>query len=304
MSRLEIITHIASLLASMVAIFSIIFEYHDGIMYISIICVCITGVLSCLYSINKYSTLKRYKLIRYLFFEVDENKFNIAPKILLFLDLHKKKNNFEIETISVNYILKDNNGVINSDVVWSLEEISYVKTNHFYFYTGIDLGKIGKQNFYVSCNGETKSIRLLPDNKVNSKNDIFMCHWNIPDELIKKGNKVDKIELTMEQKNSFDFNNKEVIYFFPWNFAKKIDKLKFEITYPMSLGKISMQLFEVGKIKGKRFPFHHSIDTTMDENYSTDEKKKTFTYNFGLKKENINMSNLYYILLHREADIE
>ena len=102
----------------------------------------------------------------------------------------------------------------------------------------------------------------------------------------------------MEQKSSFAFDNTEVIYFFPWNFANKINKVTFRIVYPNTLGKISMQLFEAGKIKGHKFPHHHSLETTVNQNYN--EENNTYVYEFYIKEENLNMDNLYYILLHKD----
>jgi len=38
-----------------------------------------------------------------------------------------------------------------------------------------------------------------------------------------------------------------------------------------------MQLFEVGKCRGKKFPFHHSLDTSAKERFHKDENNNTFT---------------------------
>ncbi len=296
--QLEILTTIITFLSSLAAIINVIFENYNVILYISIICLFITGIFSCILLIKRYPVWKRYYFIRYLFFEVKENKFNIAPKVLLFLDIKKKKNKFEIETLSVNYTLTENDGVIDSDVLWILNKLSNVKTTDFYFYAGIDLGKMQSQEFVVKCNDFSETRYLLQDNQIDSENDIFLYHWDIPDYTIKNENKVDEIRISMKQKNSFDFNNKEVIYLFPWNFAKKVENINFKITYPITLGEISMQLFEVGKYKEEKFPFHHSIDTSAKERFYRNEDDNTITYEFCLKKD-INIENLYYILLHK-----
>lgn len=133
---------------------------------------------------------------------------------------------------------------------------------------------------------------------MDSKNAVYLCHWNIPKEAIKKDNKIDKIELKMVRKNPFDFNYREVIYFFPWNFASKIKSIQFAIAYSESIGKLYMQFFEVGKILGKRYPANQAIATTSNEKYEYNNNKYYYKFNV-LEERNINMWNLYYILLHR-----
>lgn len=296
--KLEILTAIITFISSLVALISTIYKNYNIFFYISIICLFITCIFSCILWIKRYPIWRRYNLVRYLFFEASENKFNIAPKVLLFLDIKKKKNNFEIKTLSIDYELTENNGAINSKVTWTLNDASNVKSNDFYFYTGIDLGEIDNQKFIIKCNKNSETRPLLPDNQICSGNDIFLYHWDIPNYMIKNKNKVDEIIISMEQKNSFDFNNKEVIYLFPWNFARKIEKIILKITHPIILGEISMQLFEVGKVKEKKFPFHQSLDTSAKEKFYKNEDNDTITYEFCLEKD-INVENLYYILLHK-----
>lgn len=295
--KMEMITQLMILISSFVTFINGIRQNYNIFFYISLLWVLMACLLSCFYWIKRYPVWKRYKFIRYLFFEVRENRFNIAPKMLLYLDLMKKKNNFVVEELSITYTLMENNGVFDSHVIWVMEDISNVTSNDYYFYTGIDFGKIQNQKFIIYCNKVPQTINLLPDNRVDSKNDIFLCHWDIPVDTIKDYKKIEKIELIMEQKESFNFNDKEVIFFYPWNFAKKINKIKFKIVYPKYLDKINMQLFEVGKVKGKKYPFKRSLDTSAIERFS-EEDKDTLIYEFNLQKEII-MENLYYILLHK-----
>lgn len=296
--KIEILTAIITFVSSIIAFISTIYKNYNIFFYISIICLFITCIFSCILWIKRYPIWRRYNLVRYLFFEASENKFNIAPKVLLFLDIKKKMNNFKIKTLSINYELTENNGNINSKVTWILNDASNVKSNDFYFYTGSDLGEIDNQNFIIKCNENSETRPLLPDNQIYSGNDIFLYHWDIPNYMIKNKNKVDEIRINMEQKNSFDFNNKEVIYMFPWNFARKIEKINLKITYPIVLGEISMQLFEVGKVKGEKFPFHKSLDTSAKERFYKNKNNNTITYEFCINKD-INVENLYYILLHK-----
>ena len=230
---------------------------------------------------------------------VSENKFNIAPKILLFLDCQKKRNKFEVENMIVSYELTENNGKIDSKVLWKMEDVSNVKTDDFYFYSGIDLGTIANQEFCIYSNNISKTIALLPDNIIDSGNEVFLYHWDIEPALIKQGNKIDCIELSMAQKESFDFEGrrKEAIYFFPWNFAKKIKKINFEFIYPASLGDIVVQFFSAGKIEQNRYPFHKSINTKDRE--SGRKANNKIIYQFNLNKDEINIDNLYFFLLHK-----
>lgn len=294
---LVMITTIIAFITSIVSIINSIYDNYNLYLVLSFICFGMVGALTIFYWIYRYPDWKRYKLIRYLFFEIRENKFNIAPKILMFSDLNRKKNNFIVKELSVDYTLTDNEGAIDSFVTWNLKEISNVKSEYFYFYTGIDFGKIETQQFVIGCNnnGETRSLFL--DNRIDSENGVYLCYWNIPNDAVKRGNKIDSIKLTMEQKESFCFKNKEIIYLFPRNFAYKIEKIDLKITYPQSLNKIEMQLYEIGNVKGEEFPFNHLLDSVSNERYikNTDG---SYSYTFHLEKENINIDNLYYIILY------
>lgn len=299
MENLPILTNLITLISSIVAAFNAFYKNYDATLYILITCICIMCFLSCFYWIKRYPIWKQYYFIRYLFFEIKENKFNIAPKVLLYSDLSNKKNTIKVKTLSVIYKLEEINGKIDSNTSWTLKEISNVKCNDFYLYAGIDLGQIQKPKFIVTCNNVPIPLDPLIDNTCDSENDIFLYHWDIPEDIIKDGKKIDKIEISMKQKAAFDFSRKEVIYFFPNNFAKKIDNVQFEIIYPMTLNKIAMQIWEAGKIKNNKFPSCHSIDTSSEAKLIKDNDNQTFSYKFTLKKQNINMENLYYILMQQ-----
>ena len=294
--KMELLSSIIIFMSNIVMMITAIQEKCDLLLYISLICAMIVCLVSCIYWSKRYTFYKKYKFVRYLFFEGSENKFNIAPKILLYSDIERKRNCYDVKELCVEYILTENNGVIDSNVSWNLTRVSNVRTTDFYLYTGIDFGTIQEQKLIVTCNDEKETIELLSDNRTDSENGISLCHWDIPTRVIKDGKKIDQIELLMQQKDSFDFSRKEVIYLFPWNYAKKIDEVKLRITYPDSLGIISMQLFEVGKIKGKKFPVHTSLKTISKGKLL---KNHTYTYEFEIGKEHIQMNNLYYILLHK-----
>ncbi len=297
--KMAMIATIISFVANVIAIINIIINNYNMIFYISLFCVFFASVLLSVYWIKDYPILKRYKFIRFLFLEIRENKFNIVPKVLLFLDLMKKRNQFEVEKLSVIYDITEKDGIIDLNILWRMEEVSNVKSSDFYFYSGVDLGTIKNQKFAIYCNGIDETINLLRDNII-SRNRVYLYHWDIPSKLIKRKNKIDKIELSMNQYNGFDFERKEVIYFFPWNFAKKINSVQFNFAYPISLGEISIQLFEAGKIKGEKYPNYTSL-TTISEEKRVDTEKQMKIYEFMLERENINMDNLYYILIHKDS---
>lgn len=290
---------IISGISAIVGLLTLLLEHNIVVLYICIGIVIISSVISGVYWVKSYPIERRYKFIRYLFFELDENKFNIAPKMLLYYDLIKKSNSIHIKKVSVLYDLKNNGNKIDCDMTWRMENIENVKKKDFYFYTGIDRGKIktGQLIAYVN-NNDTHSVPLLDDNVIHSGNGVYLWHWNIPKDSIKDKGKIDKMEISMSTSDSFDFSDKEVIYFYPWNLGDKIDDLEFTISFPENLDQIYVQLFEVGKIKGKKFPMHQSISITSNENYSLDEMTKKKTYTF-YTDENINMHNLYYFLLHK-----
>lgn len=160
------------------------------------------------------------------------------------------------------------------------------------------------RNSVYYSNNTSKTINLLSDNIIDSENGVFLYHWGIEPDLIKQGNKIDCIELSMDQKESFDFGGgrKEAIYFFPWNFAKTINRLKFQFIYPASLGDITMQFFHAGKIQKKKFPFHKPLNTKSRENGRKEDRK--IIYEFTLPKDKIDMDNLYFFLLHKKESGE
>lgn len=292
--KLEMLTAIINFATITVAFFHGISQNYNVLFYVSLIFALIAGSLSFFYWIKRYPIWKRYKFIQYLFFEVQENKFNIAPKVLLFFDLKKVKNCFEVDKLVVSYTLTEEKGEINSDVTYNLKDVSNVTTNDFYYYTGNNSGEIQNQKLIIKCNDNPETRPLLPDNQINSENGVSLYHWNIPERLKKNGNKVEEMELRMEQKNGFDFNNKEAINLFPWNIAKKIKKIELKITYPASLGEISMQIFELGKIKGEKFPYHYSFDSKPYEE-SKDATTKSYIFNI----DDVHEENLYYVLLQK-----
>lgn len=294
--KLDMLTTIITFVSSVVTFVNSIYKNFNILFYLSLICVLIAGALSCYCLIKRQPILKNYKFIRYLFFETKENKFNIAPKLLLFSDLQKVKNSFEVKNLVVKYTITKRDDVFDSTITYNLCDVSNVENSNFYYYAGIDSGEIQKQKLIIYCNGTPETRPLLPDNQINSENGIFLYHWNIPDNFIKKDNTVEKIELKMEQKNSFDLNQKEAIYLFPWNIAAKIEKIELIITYPAFLGEISMQLFELGKIKREKFPYHSSLNSSpLEKDKSKDGT--TISYKFDIK--DVNVENLYYILLQK-----
>lgn len=287
--KVEIIIKLISLCMTIVAFF---FDHNKYILYIVLTIILVLTSISSIYWIKNYPLENKFKFVRYLFFQSKENKFNIAPKVLLFASLKKKSNPFHVETLNVKYeIIQCENG-INSYASWELSGIKNVCVNDFYLYTGIDMGKIKNPEMDVYCGSNLCKVELLYDNIQDSQNDIYLCHWDIPKEAVKKDNRIDKIELKMLQENSFNFVNKEVIYLFPWNYAAKIENINFKISFSCDIKNISMQLFEVGKIPGKSFPYHRSLETIPYTEGKTE-------YSFNILKEELNMDNLYYILIHQ-----
>ena len=105
--KFEIFTAIFGLASSIIGVANGVYENYNTFFYISMFSVFAAVIVLCFLMIKKYPMLKRYKFIQYLFFEVNENKFNIAPKILLYLDLNKKRNRFVIEEMCVTEAVKN-----------------------------------------------------------------------------------------------------------------------------------------------------------------------------------------------------
>ena len=217
---------IISGISAIVGLLTLLLEHNIVVLYICIGIVIISSVITGVYWVKSYPIERRYKFIRYLFFELDENKFNIAPKVLLYYDLIKKSNSIHIKKVSVLYDLKNNGNKIDCDMTWRMENIENVKKKDFYFYTGIDRGKIKTEQLIAYINNEQSSVPLLGDNVIHSGNGVYLWHWDIPPGSIKDKGKIDKMEISMSTSDSFDFSDKEVIYFYPWNLGDKIDDLK------------------------------------------------------------------------------
>lgn len=300
--KVSAINNIIIFTSSIITLIAAIYENNGIIFYISLICFLAVVIISCVYWIKYYPMLRRYKFIRYLFFEIDVNKFNLAPKMLMYFDMKKKRNFFDVKELSMWYMVEDNNGSINSTISWNLKDISNLKTNDFYYYSGIDLRLVKNNKFIISMNGQEETRDVFSGSKVDSKNGIFLYQCSIPNFLIKDKRRVDEIKLVMEMINGYTMNSEEVIYFFPWNFAKKIEEVNFKFTFPSTYyNNVSLNLFEVGKINGEKFPFNRQIDTAAKERFKNDIDN-TISYEFKLKQEDINIKNLYYIILRGNGD--
>lgn len=137
---------VTNIIVASVSVLTFLVEHNSRGIYTCLVIILISSLISCFYWIKKYPVERRYKFIRYLFLELYENKFNIVPKILLYYDLLKKRNRFKVEKLSISYDLEQNinENEMDCNIVWTLEGLSNVKTNDFYFYTGVDLGRIEK----------------------------------------------------------------------------------------------------------------------------------------------------------------
>lgn len=228
-----------------------------------------------------------YPLLIYLFHNDSKvNQFNVLPKLILLMEKVKKINNVEIESVNMEYTIRD--GKKESSIRWNL---CNVKNNlkhsipEVFFYTGIDYGIMSK----VKANekdGYRETYHEL--RKILESNGINLLECGLDREL-RPGESLERIEYFSKCVDAFKLNHQEILYFYPLNFGVKINKINY---YIQILDEYNYQIEMREIYKEKKVFTERCLKSTQGK-----REGEKITYKFELPK--VTMSSVYYFTINR-----
>ncbi len=256
------------------------------------------GVLIILMYMEVKREVNFKRLLQFLFFGDEYNKFNMLPKILLFKELVHKINKVSVNCLKVKYSIQQKTDGNDLDATWSFYNINNKTSkniNEYFFYTANDLGMPDKPNIIYS-EGNNKTPITLSDSSVFKCNDIRMIPITFKSP-IEPGKSVGEFGISLKIYNAFDFSKDEIIYVIPINYAKKISSLEIDI--------------EIKDDKDLNIASHHTsqklnivlrrirkiFDKYQDEQIQCglpDNKEGINYYHFELQGKEFKMQDIYY----------
>ena len=239
--------------------------------------------------IIKYRNLATsYELIKFLFFGIDKRTFNYLPKLKIYMDFLKIKNEVDVDRVKFE-CLDDNQNNMTS-IEWSIEGI-YNKTNKsISTYSLYSTSSVGVTNWVdIELDEGAKNKRVNTD-IVKNKNGIQVTSFSFPRDLSPKDN-IKRISIKMQMKNAFDFTHKEIVPIYPRNYGRKVNNL--DIVYrTKGIREMVVLLHEIRKI-GKTYE-DNEIRNAHVEICDIDGM---IEYSFGLGYKEIHMNSMYYLLI-------
>lgn len=217
------------------------------------------------------------KFIEYLFDNSTHN-FNLLPKICLALDKYKEKNNLKVRELAVKYtydMSKINLSSISKNSVIKYTDIieySFLFKNENIpnefvcylgnMYTDNDMPEISQKHGIQEIYEAVPPPRYTDETYVSSI--IQRYCWQLKKENI-TNSKQFPLSFKLKCQETTRENSSDTIIFYPKQYAKKIEKIKFDILFVCDkqiLNKV--QLFKVWK-DGKEFK-HTPISETSPIN--------------------------------------
>lgn len=239
--------------------------------------------LKCIQSVDKY------EFIKFLFFGSEYNGFNFFPKLKLFMDYLEDKNDVEINTLEFECISNYNNR--DSDITWIMKNVSNPTNediNSYCLYTSSDFGKVNNVGIEVKVN---RKPLIIDVNNVIEREGLRKTPFTFA-EPIRPNEEIDEIRINMKMKNTFDPSHPEIIVLYPRNYGQKVKHIK--IFYKTKeTDKLNVTLHEIGKnLKGKKGYADVPIRSCAAE-----IDGEMIQYCFFLNGNEININNLYYLLI-------
>lgn len=247
--------------------------------------------------------VEKYELLQFLMFAKDRdsngfNRFDVAPKIMMLMDMNKDYNNVCIGQLSVLYTISESENSKNSFFdckrKWEMRNIVNLNdewSNDYRFYTTTDIGERKEADLSLKTFIDKEKIKL----DLKARNNGISC-WKWKVEPYNRGcNMINDMTIEETVKDAWNFNREhEVVYFIPRNFGEKINFISFHFQVPANMTSIGMELYEVirenGNISRKflgKLIKGQATDTIQNYEISID--------NSDGKK--IDMNNLYYIFI-------
>lgn len=221
------------------------------------------------------------KFIEYLFDNPTHN-FNLLPKICLELDKYKEVNNLKVISLTVRYTYDMSE--LDFSSITKNSEINYTDVIEYDFTAENEkipsefvcyLGNMYAENCTSEISqkhGIQNEYELVPPprytDEIYVNSAIQKYSWQFKKENITKGNQFPfSFKLKCQEKTKE--NSSDTIIFYPKQYAKRLEKVKFDISF-VSDKKIlnKVQLFKVWK-DGKDFK-HTPISESLpvDNNFS------------------------------------
>lgn len=263
---------------------------------------------------NQYGTyyVQRYELIQYLMFAEDTNdvtfnRFMVAPKIMILLDMKKNYNPIKINTLEIRHKMIANpkypDDIYDGELSWKMtiiKNISPEELDTYRFYAATDIGIA--HDGVVALRNCADEKELVLSSTPHRNNGISCWEWEIQPSLKSKDfindmkirEKVDKV-WNFRRNSDSDKRNPEIVYFIPRNFGEDIEHVDFVIETEVPYAQFDMRLVEVvSKSKGG---FTRKVLGTLTPQSS--KKTNSIMYSCRLNTEEINMDSFYYIYIRK-----
>lgn len=270
------------------SIFSIItFMKFSTLLLVINVCISIilVGLIIKLYFYHKRA-IDSYEYIKFLFFGSEYNVFNLFPKLMLYMDYLNMKNPVDVNTIEFECVDDISNG--NTSVQWIIKNIcnntnKYIKS--YYIYSMNEYGSMDHVDIEVK-----EGVLSLPidTNNIRKRNSIQQTPFTFREPVMPKGT-VPEIKICMQMHDGFMQKKERVVCLYPRNYGVKVEHIS--IAYKIKGTRdVSVKLHEIGK--GENGYFDEPIKSCVPI-----EENGEQIYYFCLNKDEINVNNLYYILI-------
>jgi hypothetical protein len=279
-----VILGIAELLVNIIAYFN-----GNYLVYLMQLGISLSLVAIIIFLYIKYKSFKHlYMFVTYLFFDNEYNKFNYLPKVILYTEYLKKRNNLDIDEIDFTCHSINMDKDKRTEFKWTMHNVynNTKKTvNEYYMYTTSDIGKAEKPEIVIrEGNRELK----FNSNTVKRCNGIQMSPFALTSPLPAGGNKKD-VSVSMIMHDAFNFSRNEIVYLYPKNYGLKIGVINITLKLE-GIDSINVTLHE---IRRNRSVFE---DIALQTGVPLKEGNIK-CYNFSLSKNELNMDSIYYLLL-------
>ncbi len=238
----------------------------------------------------KYMHLKdTYDFIKFLFFGSKDNGFNFFPKLKIFMDYLGDTNKLEIETMEFEYTDDIDNNY--SDVSWTMNNV-YNNTrnpiNAYYLYSSNESGMINEGKMKIKGINKELSIDA---SRIESRYGIQRTPYTF-DEPIKPMERINELKIHMQMRTIFDISKYDIVYLYPRNYGTKVKHMK--IVYNLKgVKRAFVKLHEVGKKNGK----YCDVEIKSGR---MELLNGIWTCTLYLDRDEINIDNLYYLLIKAE----
>ena len=241
----------------------------------------------------KYKRIsKSYEFVKFLFFGSKYNHFTFFPKLKLFMDYQGSINKFDIETVDFECISDNLNK--ESNITWSLKNVKN-ETNKtiksFYLYSSADIGIAKDAEVKIRPGNEFAQINI---NKTIKTAGIQLTTFAF-NEPMKPKTRMPEIKINMKMYNAFNFSRQEIVYVYPQNYGRKVQHINISLK-TIGATQLSVVLHEI-KREGKTYK-DEPIKSVLLKKSNNSDKEETNIYSCSIDDNEINVENLYYLLIN------